>query len=793
MGALISTHGQNYQIGDLYTTPDGSQGVVFYLFSDGTGGWIVALHDASPGCMWGPDTDIPELPNQSPSYYQQLLNDTAGFRNTQFIRNLLGSSSGYAGSLVDFDHGWYLPSASQLSLLFSKLPVISNGLIGSGGALPANDWYWSSSEYSENAAWRVDFGVYNYSGYFNYATKNSSSRVRAVRTFSTVSMSYDSTLTYLWGTGNEQPFITVNPEQTTTYSVTATSAYGCSSDANQTIIVGTGVPQTVVDEVCQGVGYEANGFVLTEEETSTVGTLTRTRTTETNGCEADLTLHLTVLPKDSIDIYRNACNSYTWNGITYYESGKYLQYYNNRNGCDSIVALHLTIFPEYLSTLTRTICSSELPYDWDGTFFYGADIKVDTLSTIFGCDSIVIKILKLYPTHTINIYRNICQNELPYTWNDESFSDSETRLVTKQSENGCDSIVRMALIVNPMPYSQIASNSDTLCEGDSVMLHAIVQDSIPSNSYTYSWNNGESGPSIVSSLLNSCSYVLTVTNSYGCSMISEKDIAVLPRDTVNVYQSSCNQYSLNGIDYEESGTYIQRLTNRIGCDSIVVLNLSVYSTPETIISVSNDSVCVGNTISLQAINDDSSASALSVSIGDILCSDGCVLPLSDWSTSGKTAIGVVFYVDSTGEHGLAVHLFDQGSNIKWSLLTMDIPSLTNYAIGRDASSDFDGFANTQIIRSTGNANSYPAAWLVDFENGWFLPAAGQLNMLYVSLFSVNNSLIAIGGSPFSTTAPFWYWSSTEQSQGNAWHLSSLGSIGINPKSSVFNVRSIRSF
>jgi hypothetical protein len=55
---------QSYHIGDLYTAPDGSQGIVFYLHSDGSGGWVVALNDVPTCCVWGPDGDIPDLPNQ---------------------------------------------------------------------------------------------------------------------------------------------------------------------------------------------------------------------------------------------------------------------------------------------------------------------------------------------------------------------------------------------------------------------------------------------------------------------------------------------------------------------------------------------------------------------------------------------------------------------------------------------------------------------------------------------------------------------------------------------------------
>lgn len=793
LGMLTGALGQTYKVGDLYTAPDGSQGIVFYIFSDGTGGWAVALHDASSGCLWGTSEDIPNLSNYNPSYYQQLLNDTAGYTNTQVIRIHQNNSTQYAAGVIDFAHGWYLPSSSQLSMLFSRLPIISSGLISAGGSALAYDCYWCSTEYSESEAWRVDFGVNNYSGFFSYTSKNSSNRVRAVRSFSIVSMNYDSTLTYLWNTGSEQPFISITPEQTTNYSVTATSVYGCSSSADQTIVVGTGTPVTITDQICQGTCYDANGFIVSREETSSTGILTRTRITETNGCEDSLTLKLTVLPKDSIDIYQNACESFTWNGITYYESGHYLQYYSNQHGCDSIIALHLTINPKHHETQTRTICFSDLPYNWDGTSFVNADTKIDTLTTSNGCDSIITKTLTIFPTNIVNVFKSICQNELPYSWNGIIFTEADSKLDTLLSVNGCDSIIRMVLTVNPTPALTILSLADTICKGDSITLYADIIDMIPDNEYAYLWNTGGSVDSIITMPSNSINYSLTATSPTGCRTTTEKTITVLPLDTVIIAQNACDSFKLNNITYKESGIYIQRLTNSAGCDSIVKLNLSVSNAPTTTISASNDSICIGNSVTLQIVSNDTSMLLPSVSIGDILCSDGSIVQSSDWPSSGKTALGVVFYVDSTGEHGWAVHLHDQGNNIRWSTSSSDLAALTNYSTGRYASYDLDGFTNTQTIRSTGEASTYPAAWLVDFSNGWYLPAAGQLNFLYISIFSINNSLVEVGGTPIPTNIPFSYWSSTEQSQSTAWYISSLGALGINPKNSVFSIRSIRSF
>ena len=44
MVVMVWSKGQIYHVGDLYTTPNGTQGIVFYVRPDG-GGWAVALHD----------------------------------------------------------------------------------------------------------------------------------------------------------------------------------------------------------------------------------------------------------------------------------------------------------------------------------------------------------------------------------------------------------------------------------------------------------------------------------------------------------------------------------------------------------------------------------------------------------------------------------------------------------------------------------------------------------------------------------------------------------------------------
>ena len=186
-----------------------------------------------------------------------------------------------------------------------------------------------------------------------------------------------------------------------------------------------------------------------------------------------------------------------------------------------------------------------------------------------------------------------------------------------------------------------------------------------------------------------------------------------------------------------------------------------------------------------------------VHVGDILCDGNLIYSPSIYPASGATAIGVVFYVDQTGQHGWAVALQDAGS-YTWGCHEFDTP-LPNYGDKRQAIYDLDGYTNTLIVRE--HSTDHPAFYAVDFENGWYVPAIGQLNYLYGNFVEVNASLQVAGGSVFPATD--WnYWSSTEYSSYNAWYLKSSGELDYysintysagNAKKKLRNVRGVRSF
>ena len=239
-------------------------------------------------------------------------------------------------------------------------------------------------------------------------------------------------------------------------------------------------------------------------------------------------------------------------------------------------------------------------------------------------------------------------------------------------------------------------------------------------------------------------------------------------------------------------TYVRSVVSGLLCDSVISLSLFVVDPLQATMVASADTICAGESVSLWVMQDHA---VPMVAVGDILCTDGSLVKPSAWPVTGKTAMGIVFYVDSTGEHGWAVHIQEQGNSVRWtpSGSVEDIPDLANYTYARDAITDLDGYTNTQLIRAAGNATTYPAAYAVDFANGWYLPAAGQLRLISAETVVLNASLQIVGGTQFPMNESGKYWSSTESDQNKTWYLNYRGYMISYNKYNGVKVRSVRAF
>jgi len=126
--------------------------------------------------------------------------------------------------------------------------------------------------------------------------------------------------------------------------------------------------------------------------------------------------------------------------------------------------------------------------------------------------------------------------------------------------------------------------------------------------------------------------------------------------------------------------------------------------------------------------------------------------------------GVVFWLDSTGQHGLVVAMSDIATSVQWGCDGTDLPNVPNVSsnppVGQGAEIG-DGFNNTNDILN--DCPTAPAALAArSLGAQWFLPSAKELNQMYIN----KDDLEAVDG--FTAFSSSTYWSSTEIDSNSAW-------------------------
>ena len=374
---------------------------------------------------------------------------------------------------------------------------------------------------------------------------------------------------------------------------------------------------------------------------------------------------------------------------------------------------------------------------------------------------------------------------------------------------GCDSTTILHLTVNhTFSMSETINGPNVVCSGTSE-IYSLVN--APSQTL-YHWSapegviiyGGQGTPNVQLYFMPNApsSVQITLTADNGCGSATIPVNITVGTSYSNMFSDTIctgNTYTQHGYQLgtqDTAGYYVHILngTTQQGCDSVSVLELFVAETPSVEALADPAELCVGGETELHALGSQASVTLTSqlpkVWVGDILCTDGTTVHPENWPC-GNVAMGVVFYVDNTGEHGWAVDL-EETPNKMWAISNQnDIPSLVNFNSGRLAMTDMDGYSNTLHIRQSGTFNEYEAAYTVDFEHGWYLPAAGQAYKLFAEQIKVNNSIQLVGGDLVQLDTFGSYWTSTEISSNRVWVLNNV--LNFSEKNYPRVVRGIRTF
>ena len=275
----------------------------------------------------------------------------------------------------------------------------------------------------------------------------------------------------------------------------------------------------------------------------------------TKGCDSIVTLQLNVLPTYSTTDGATVCESelpYIWQGITFNKAETKTKTLKTINGCDSVVSFTLTVNPTYNITDGATICDNELPYMWKGELFTDAGSKTKTLKTIAGCDSVVTFTLTVRPPQYTTDGATVCESELPYTWEGEIFTKAGTKTKRRQSAiTGCDSIVTFTLTVNP---TYDITDGATICD----------------NELPYIWEE--------ETFTEAGSKTKTLKTINGCDSVVTFTLYVMPTYNINDGATICASelpYIWQDVTFNKAGTETKTLKTINGCDSVVTFTLNV--------------------------------------------------------------------------------------------------------------------------------------------------------------------------------------------------------------------------
>jgi gliding motility-associated-like protein len=206
-----------------------------------------------------------------------------------------------------------------------------------------------------------------------------------------------------------------------------------------------------------------------------------------------------------------------------------------------------------LPVQSASVCSGD-SLNVFGQWVSTEDLYCDTTSTVGSCVRVECLDLELLSTWSTNDSAFICQGE---TYDFYGTTLTEPGLYTEPltATNGCDSLITLDLSVLPAVSESLQS---AICQSDTLFF------------------NGQP-------LTEAGTYTAGYQTTQGCDSTVTMDLAVLPvyEETLQATICEGENYLFNGSTLDAAGTYEADLQSQAGCDSLVVLQLSVEALSET--------------------------------------------------------------------------------------------------------------------------------------------------------------------------------------------------------------------
>jgi hypothetical protein len=382
-----------------------------------------------------------------------------------------------------------------------------------------------------------------------------------------------------------------------TYYDTLINSQGCDSFITLNLSVSTTSSHTLNISICKGQVYNFNG-----QNRTTSGTYLDTLVNAKN-CDSFLTLNLTVKDTSARIIFDTICKNQTrnFNNQTINNTGIYKDTLTNAQGCDSFLYLNLLVKDTTSKTIFDTICSNQSIL-FNGINRMTTGIYKDTLINAQGCDSFIYLHLKVHDTTKKDSFKEICRYQ-SIVFNGQTLNTSGIYKDTFVNAKGCDSFLYLHLTVNDTTrkdsFRTICKNQSVVFNGNTinnsgvyrdtlvnvkgcdsfVYLHLTVNDTTRKDSFLTICKNQ---PVVFNNLTLNASglYKDTLVNAKGCDSFVYLYLTVNDTTKKDTFRTICKNQPIvfNGNMLNTTGVYRDTFVNSRGCDSFLVLNLTVRDT-----------------------------------------------------------------------------------------------------------------------------------------------------------------------------------------------------------------------
>jgi energy-converting hydrogenase Eha subunit C len=335
-----------------------------------------------------------------------------------------------------------------------------------------------------------------------------------------------------------------------TYNDTIANYYNCDSVITINLTVTGNTSASFTANSCDFYVSPSKKFVWTK--TGTYSDVIK----NTIGCDSLLTINLTIKNSSTSLLKPTACNSYKSPSgkYTWTKTGKYMDTISNSVGCDSIITINLTIGYANTGSITVNACNSYKSPSGKYTWVNSGTYK-DVIVNSMGCDSVLtINLTVGYSNyHTFSV--TACNKYISPSGKTD-WLVSGTYNDTIPNKKGCDSILTINLTLNKSSFSQIKPNT-------------CGKYTSPSGKYTFPY---------------SISFFDTIPNSVGCDSIILIELIVNKITASTISRTVCKRMVSPSKRYTWtiSGKYVDTISNRKGCDSVITINLTVNNATVTV-------------------------------------------------------------------------------------------------------------------------------------------------------------------------------------------------------------------